>query len=275
MRASLASLALAVALALEPRLALAQSTGFGSSSGRPVYTLAPSPTNRRWMTWSSGSTTDGTWTVAPSPVTAYGAGPKSTAASVWPRLGLTFGLTAVANVTNGYITTGFVSQRAFLPKLWTEIKANATANIVQYFGLDTNAGTCGWGGGTPTTANATFACTTETAAIIQDSRTTISGAATHWLCCSGDGTNGSCSELSTVSITSATEWILQVDLSINAQLTCRAQPAAVGATVYTVTKATNLPGATTGLKLNVVATNTAAEAKLGPYIGAVTLEQQW
>jgi hypothetical protein len=71
------------------------------------------------------------------------------------------------------------------------------------------------------------------------------GVSTVWRCCSGDGTNYSCSDITGTSLVASTEYTLTVDYSVAGTLTCSVQ-AGTGS-VISVAKTTNLPTAAVDL----------------------------
>jgi hypothetical protein len=80
---------------------------------------------------------------------------------------------------------------------------------------------------------------------------------TAWRCCSGDGTNRSCADITGTTVAASTEYTLVVDWTSSGSLTCRVQ-AGSGAAI-SVNKTTNL-SASTSTDLGVFNGTTALEA---------------
>ncbi len=97
----------------------------------------------------------------------------------------------------------------------------------------------------------------------------ISG--TQWLCCSGDGTNHSCTSMG-VTVQANTEYIGYVDWSIAGKVSCTLQ---AGSKTYVTTKTSNVSTASVALGIAVTLVNKSIGGNTGRgfYIGKIYLEQ--
>jgi hypothetical protein len=146
------------------------------------------------------------------------------------------------NSVGGILGLYTVTRPAFRPKLTTWVRIDATDNRRVWAALSESS----LQSLVPTTGSA--ATGIDYVGLAYDS-----AVSSHWLCCSGDGTNHTCVDTG-VTVSASTEYALTVDWSVSGTLTCRVMPQ--GGTITTTTKTD---------KLSTAAVN------LGPYEALTTL----
>jgi hypothetical protein len=163
----------------------------------------------------------------------------------------------------GYDATTMATRQAFRPKMVAYIKTENAADMTNrtiWVGLSSASLT----GVNP---NDTDLDTSTFHFGVVAFRSTDSSA---WRCCTGDGSDGTCTDIPSSTAAVNTEYVITIDWSVNAEVTCKVTQ--VGGSTWTLTKTTNISTGTNDLSVVSVIT-TANNTARKHYMAGLSLEQ--